>query len=186
MAHLTLTVSGGDAGHEPNGQYSDHYQMGIHVRRAGGSEFTTMDVTDFRAHFPVLTAIDQLNRCNVETGEPLYAADNGWFWAGGTKFNGDGPGDPPSSKKLAETLRIEMETARNLVMTVMAGKLDEETFRSLIQKELTPQWKVEALAVKSVIAELRRTYVPPAEIERAVAATSQMVHLAMSRVRIAA
>lgn len=83
-------------------------------------------------------------------GEPMHSVENGWYWAGGTKWNGSEPNDPPNADYLASHLRISKEEAENLINKVQNKEMTKEEFTNYAnsQKE---RWETEA---KSVIVQI--------------------------------
>ncbi len=70
-------------------------------------------------------------------GVPMYAVENGWYWAGGTHCQ---KGDVVI---LAEHLRISIVVAEEIIKGVLDNTFTKENLAGLIEM-LKPQWQVEA------------------------------------------
>ena len=116
---------------------------------------------DILATLPELSEIVALHLSNAKVdpneprslGEPMHSVENGWYWAGGTKWNGSEPNDPPNVDHLASHLRITKEEAEELINKVKNKEMTKEEFTnySNSQKE---RWRTEAQNVISQIENI--------------------------------
>lgn len=86
-----------------------------------------------------------------DTGIPMYAVENGWYWAGGhpglnRKDDKYGGPDVPNAPYLASHLRIELAEAEKIVADVLAGNMTKEQFTGMVVR-MQPRWYQEARAV---------------------------------------
>ena len=73
-------------------------------------------------------------------GVPLHSVENGWYFAGGTKW------DQGSSKALAKHLRIPTGLAEQIVIDVSTGDFTKDDMAELVET-LKPRWKAEAVVL---------------------------------------
>lgn len=77
------------------------------------------------------------------SGVPMHAAENGWYWAGGTEWNSPSQDDPPNSFHLASHLRIPQEDADDIVRKVALKEMDKAEFKAFVEAQ-RPRWGQEA------------------------------------------
>ena len=99
---------------------------------------------DILTSFPGLDPIVDLHLSDSE-GVPMHDEENGWYWAGGTRWNGSAPGDPPNAGHLARHLRINAEMAADIVGKVTGNEMSREDFNAYLDS-LRPRWRAEAEA----------------------------------------
>jgi hypothetical protein len=136
-AHFSLT---GKICISQNGRLREHSAGCIHE--------------EILAQFPELKGFASLHLSDSD-GVPMHAVANGWYWAGGTKWNGT-----PNIDFLASHLRIHQEDADYIVAEVTSGRMDKDTFTVLVES-LHPRWKAEA---ESAIAFLQGGPAPEFDI----------------------
>jgi len=158
---ITLSLSGGAAGVGSVSGEDSHYVISAEIEKVSGRRFVTTDLEGLDDYFPWLTVMAPLQNCHAETGEPLYALDNGWYWAGGSSMNGEGADQPPNAAILQRTLRIPLDVAQGIVVNVMAGVLAQDQFNALVDRFVRPLWRRDAMTGKSMVEDLVRQYRPP-------------------------
>lgn len=83
-------------------------------------------------------------------GVPMHSVENGWYWAGGTRWNTEKENDPPNVKHLASHLRIDENEAQNIVDKVLKKEMTKEDFSEFVKNQKT-RWNEEAVAtLKSI------------------------------------
>lgn len=113
---------------------------------------------DIQQQFPWAAPLIALHLSD-EHGVPMHAVENAWYWAGGTRWNGKGPSNPPNAVHLSSHLRIDIEVAEGMVEAVLAGKLDKPGLEALVDK-LRPRWAREAQAAIKLVEERIAPAVP--------------------------
>lgn len=89
---------------------------------------------------------------STDTGVPLHAVENGWYWAGGfPEYRRTGHSyepDVPNPRILAEHLRISMLEAEVIIEEVMAGRMSKDDFKDRLAG-MTDRWEQEADMVRA-------------------------------------
>lgn len=91
--------------------------------------------------FPKLLPVLLVHLADAETGEPMHALENGWYWYKGIEKYGD----KPSHSLAAEVLHIPGH-----MLPVGLGRQDFEHF----VEDLRPIWQEQALRAHQVIESL--------------------------------
>ena len=99
--------------------------------------------------WPELAPLAAIHLADID-GVPLHAVENGFYWAGGTKWNGPEANSPPNVDFLASTLRISINDAQIIVDAVSAGVLTKSEFSEFVDEQ-KPRWKNEANHVKDFL-----------------------------------
>lgn len=109
--------------------------------------------------FPSLRPLADLHLSNIN-GEPLHAVENGWYWYGGSEYEGR------NNEVLAKHLRIDLDVAENLDFGMTRSEfienrregISDEDFKAEMEEylakgkkefanyvdSLRPRWKQEA------------------------------------------
>jgi len=118
------------------------------------------------ANAPEYAPLIALHLSDVETGEPLYAVDNGYYLAAGALGGLDrafhaGNEDPPRTPAecqdaLAKLFRIDRILASGILYAIrtaydISPKLAKATFAAQVDA-LRPQWEAEAAAGRALLA----------------------------------
>ncbi len=150
------------------GNKSPYFSLTGEIWEHGRVDVCGMIHDEILALWPELQPLADLHGSDMD-GVPSYAAENGWYWAGGYRqWNKGGKNDPPSAFILARHLRIPEYSASEVSATMlMHGAMaelppeeepflrpfmDEAGIRHFIIKaefarfcdSLKPRWKQEA------------------------------------------
>jgi len=104
-------------------------------------------------HWPELKPLVDIHLSDAETGEPMHALENGWYWAGGYGSYKGERNDPPNATHLASHLRITPEYAQEIIDRVKAGTMDKQEFSQIVSACETV-WHTEACIARNLINKL--------------------------------
>ncbi len=108
---------------------------------------------DLLKHWPELRPLADIHLSDSETGEPMHALENGWYWAGGYGNYSGKPTDPPNADHLASHLRITKDYAQEIIDRVKSQTLDKRGFADIV-KARESHWHTEACIARNLINEL--------------------------------
>jgi hypothetical protein len=118
-------------------------------RPGGGITAVGMLHDEIEAAFPQLAPLIRLHLSDAD-GVPMHAVQNGWYWAGGSRWNGREPSQPPNAANLAGLLRIGGAEAARIVTDVLGGAMGAEAFADFVEAQ-KPRWKAEAVAAAAFL-----------------------------------